>query len=82
MLATVFYKRAMSILTGLKEHFTSEMLGLDIGNPELFNRHASSEHMVKVGIIAFYFSFCHGFVLLLGNSLCRAVPQLFAVLPQ
>lgn len=36
--------------TGLKEHFTSEMLGLDIGNPELFNRHASSEHMVKVGM--------------------------------
>lgn len=37
-------------MIGLKEHFTSEMLGLDIGNPELFNRHASSEHMVKVGI--------------------------------
>jgi len=35
-------------ISGLKEHFTSEMLGLDIGNPELFNRHASSEHMVKV----------------------------------
>lgn len=37
-------------VTGLKEHFTSEMLGLDIGNPELFNRHASSEHMVKVSM--------------------------------
>ena len=27
------------------------MLGLDIGNPELFNRHASSEHMVKVNFM-------------------------------
>lgn len=31
------------------------MLGLDIGNPELFNRHASSEHMVKVGMATSYF---------------------------
>ena len=48
-------------VSGLKEHFTSEMLGLDIGNPELFNRHASSEHMVKVNFMSscFLLSWLH-----------------------
>ena len=59
------------------------MLGLDIGNPELFNRHASSEHMVKVGVISCHRGsiplpcICH-----VGNSLCRTVSQPVAVLPQ
>jgi len=73
------------IYLGLKEHFTSEMLGLDIGNPELFNRHASSEHMVKVGVTCLAIVvtivvtiLC---VYLLGNPLCRNVSQFVAVLP-
>jgi len=56
------------------------MLGLDIGNPELFNRHASSEHMVKVGM-ACWLALPLYYVLLIGNPVCRNVSQFVAVLP-
>jgi len=69
------------IYLGLKEHFTSEMLGLDIGNPELFNRHASSEHMVKVGVTCLAIVVTILCVYLLGNPVCRNVSQFVAVLP-